>query len=153
MKKLPLIFATAVLMLATVASAQTKPQAKPLTATVIKQSATAPAPTGVQFTWTYTVQSGVPACPTGTTNTCVSGFTITDTTASATVSTPSTTGPTATSFIYTPATMFFGTHSFSIVVNGFDNNGAALTSSALTASVTNNLTTLNPPTGFTAATH
>lgn len=105
----------------------------------------------IAFSWTYSAQSGVAACPTtGTPTTCVSGFTITDTTAGTTVATPSTINSTTTSYTYTPsAGLYFGTHTFSIVVNGFDNNGNALTSAAVTTTVSNNLTTLNPVTGFT----
>lgn len=108
-------------------------------------------PTGVAFSWGYA--PNLPACPlNGTPVACQTGFTIQDTTANATVGNPTAIGPTALSFQYTPSTMFFGSHTFSLVANGYDSNGAPIQSTAATTVVTNNVTTINAPTGFTGAT-
>lgn len=102
--------------------------------------------TGVNFTWNYVPNA--PACGTATTN-CYSGFTLVDTTAGITVATPTTLGPAALSYSYTPTGgMFFGSHTFSIVANGFNATGGALVSAATTTVITNGITTLNGPTGL-----
>jgi hypothetical protein len=79
-----------------------------------------------------------------------SGFTLTDTTLGTVVATPSTLGPTALSFAYQPAGGIpFGTSAFSLVANGYDSNGKALTSTAASVSVVVNVTALNSPTNLT----
>jgi hypothetical protein len=101
--------------------------------------------TGITFTWNYVANA--PAC--GGTANCQSGFTIVDTTAGTTIATPAVLGPTALSFTYTPSGgLYFGTHTFSIVANGFNSAGSAITSVATTTSVTNGITSLNGPTNL-----
>jgi hypothetical protein len=101
--------------------------------------------TGITFTFDYTPNA--PAC--GGTANCQSGFTIVDTTAGITVATPAVLGPAARSFAYTPSGgLFFGSHTFSIVANGFNSAGTAITSIATTTVVTNGITSLNGPTNL-----
>ena len=110
------------------------------------------APTSIVFT----IASGSPnlsACPSTSPANCASGYTLVDTTTGITIANPAGTGgaaalsSTATSYTYTPAGgLYVGTHIFSLVENGFGaSSSAPLTSGATTASVTNALTTLNPP--------
>jgi hypothetical protein len=105
-------------------------------------------PTSIAFNWQYTANA--PTCGSTLAN-CYSGFTLTrtDVTPNVTIATPSTLGPTALSYTWTPATLPVGTLTFSLVANGYNTSGGALTSAPATASVTNGLTTLNPPTGLT----
>jgi hypothetical protein len=129
------------------------PQKTKLGATLVTRAeAVTPLATGSQYTqidfnWAYT--ANVPACGASLTN-CVSGFTLTDTTLGTVVATPSTLGPTALSFAYQPAGGIpFGTSAFSLVANGYDSNGKALTSTAASVSVVVNVTALNSPTNLT----
>ena len=111
----------------------------------------ATAATGIALNWQYTPNA--PAC-TSTLKNCQSGFTATrtDVTPNVVILTPSQLGPTATSGTWTPAGgLPFGTIVISLVANGYDLNGNALVSTPATVSVTNGLTTLNPPTGLTGA--
>jgi len=102
--------------------------------------------TQIDFNWLYTPNA--PACGTSLTN-CISGFTLTDTTLGSVIATPSTLGPTALSFAYLPSGgVPFGTSAFSLVANGYDGSGNALTSTPATVSVVVNLTTLNGPTNL-----
>jgi hypothetical protein len=108
--------------------------------------ATASQYTQIDFDWAYT--ANIPACGTTLTN-CYSGFTLTDTTLGTAIATPSTLGPTALSYAYLPAGgVPYGTSAFSLVANGYDGNGNALTSTAVTVSVVVSVTSLNAPTGL-----
>jgi hypothetical protein len=124
-----------------------------LAATTTTNTTTSTTPTQIVFTWAYT--ANVPACPaSGTPVNCQSGFTLTDTTTNTTIAAPAVLGPTALTHTYTPSGgLFYGTHTFSLVANGYDGNGAALVSSAITASVTNSVTSLNGPTNLVGVIH
>ena len=92
---------------------------------------------------------GAPTCGTTTTTSCLTAYTITDTTAGTTVS--STIPPNSTSYTYTPAsgTLVFGyNHTFSLTISGVNSSGVTVTSNAVTATVSDN--TLLAPTGFGA---
>lgn len=105
------------------------------------------AATAISFTW----QNGNPTvtnCSTTITKACISGYTLTDTTTNTVVN--SEIVPTATTFLYTPTSgISFGyVHTFSLVTNGFDQNGVAISSTPVITTITNNV--IAPPTGFTA---
>jgi hypothetical protein len=101
----------------------------------------------IDFNWVYT--PNVPACGASLTN-CVAGFTLTDTTLGTVVATPTTLGPTSLSYAYIPSGGIpFGTSAFTLVANGYDGSGNALTSTPATVSVVVSVTTLNGPTGLT----
>jgi hypothetical protein len=111
------------------------------------------AQSAVAFTWTNT-DTNIAACSSTVTTNCFSGFTLTDTTTNTVLATPSVLGATATSYTWTPAGgLFVGTHTFSLVANAI---GATTTtqivSTPATTSVTNALTSINPPTGFSGKT-
>lgn len=95
-----------------------------------------------------TGSSALPTCPATSPASCVSGFTITmDGTQ---IAGPSALGPTATTFTQTPLPAV-GSHTYSLVENGFDASGKAITSTAVTASLSIAApVTLNAPTGFSA---
>jgi hypothetical protein len=136
---LPLVLALCTLPL----TAQTKLKAN--------VAAAATQPIGIAFNWSYTANA--PACTTSNKN-CQSGFTLTrtDVTPNVVIGTPSSIAASSTSFTWTPTGgLPFGTMTFSLVANGFDLNGNALTSTAATTSVTNGLSTLNAPTGLTGS--
>lgn len=132
--------------------AQTTPKSSLGAKVSTRSNATAPLAatspyTQIDFNWSYT--PNVPACGTTLTN-CYSGFTLVDTTTSVTVANPSTLGPTSLSYAYVPSGgVPYGTSAFSLVANGYDNSGNALTSTAATVSVTVSVTSLNGPTGLT----
>jgi hypothetical protein len=119
------------------------------TATLVA-TATSTIYTSINFTWQY-LSTVPPACTSnGILQNCYSGFTITDTTMGTVLATPSTLGPSTLSFLWTPSGgLYYGTRTFSIVTNGFDGDGNPITSSPATTSVTNSVTSLNAPTGFT----
>lgn len=102
------------------------------------------AATSVLFNWS----NANPICSTTVTTSCVKSATLTDTTTNTVVS--STIAADATTYTYTPTggIPFGWSHSFSLVLNGVDASGNAITSAPATVTVTNS--TLNPPTGFTA---
>lgn len=131
------------------ASAQTarKPQTQLRVRTMATTGTVA---TGIAFNWAYPYTTP-PACPTnGTLANCVNGFTLTDTSTNTVIATPAQIPISATSYTWTPnGGLYFGTHCFTMVTNGFDGNGAPLVSGpSNSACVTNNLTSLNPPTGL-----
>ena len=101
--------------------------------------------TKITFGWTNT-DPGVPNCGTVTTG-CLKNITITDTTASTTVS--ATIVPTATSFVFTPAagSLSFGySHTFAITLTAVGADGSLTTTPAMSTTVTVN--SLLPPSGF-----
>lgn len=105
----------------------------------------------ITFTWTNgnTGTSALPACTSTVTTSCVSGFTLTMDSATV-VAGPTAIGPALATYTQTPAPAI-GTHAYSLVMNGFDGLGNAITSSAATTSVVVPApVTINPPTGFKA---
>ncbi|GGA79484.1 hypothetical protein GCM10011507_33410 [Edaphobacter acidisoli] len=102
------------------------------------------AATEVTFTWI----NPNTVCTATVTKSCVNSATLTDTTLNTVVS--STIPASTTTFTYTPTggIPFGWSHSYSLVLNGVDANGNAVTSDPATVTVTNS--TLSPPTGFTA---
>lgn len=100
------------------------------------------AATSVLFNWT----NSNPVCSATVTTSCVKSATLTDTTTNTVISSTIT----ADTFTYTPTggIPFGWTHTFSLVLNGVDASGNAVTSAPATVTVSNS--TLNPPTGFTA---
>jgi hypothetical protein len=147
-------FVFAILLAAMPLAAQTHTAPKVTRILTAKPLVVAGTPTGVVFSWTYTQTPGVTNCPTtGTLAMCLEGFTITDSTTGATVALDGYAAgeipPSALTFTYTPAAMFFGTQCFEIVANGYDQNSKAIASASASVCVTNSLTTLNPPTNFT----
>lgn len=121
-------------------------------AAVARPQAAAPAGTApnttIDFNWQNGLNSGVPNCG-NTLKNCYAGDTLTDTTAGIVIAAPAQIPPTVQSFTYTPAGgLWFGTHTFSIVANWYDGTGTAKTTSASTASVTNDLAGLNGPTAL-----
>lgn len=103
----------------------------------------------VVLTWTSgnTGSNALPACPATSPTSCVTGYTLSmDGTQ---VAGPSSIGPTATTYTQTPLPAP-GSHSYSLVMNGFDALGAAIQSAAATATVTVPApVTIPAPTGFT----
>lgn len=127
-------------------------QKKPLAIKIRVMAAATTAPTTIDFTWQY-IYTQPPTCPSnGTLSNCVIGFTLTDNTSGIVVATSAQLPITATTYAYTPAGgLFYGTHCYTMVTDGYDGNGNAIVSSpSNSACVTNAVTTLNPPTGFTA---
>jgi len=106
------------------------------------------AATSILFNWTNTANAGVPACTVTVTTSCMTAFTLTDTTTGTVVS--STIPFTILTYTYTPASGIpFGyNHSFSLTVSGKDASGNAVSSLPATTSVISNI--LNAPTGFSA---
>jgi hypothetical protein len=106
-------------------------------------------PTGIDFNWAYS--PNVPACS-GTNANCYSGFTLTrtDVTPNVVLATPTTLGPTALSYTYAPGgNLPYANYAFSLVANGYNSSGGALTSAADTVTVIYGVTTLNGPTNLT----
>jgi hypothetical protein len=102
--------------------------------------------TQIDFSWDY--MPNMPACGTALTN-CYLGFTLIDSTMGIVIATPSTLGPTALSYSYLPpGGVPFGTSVFSLMVNGYDNNGNSLESVPAMVSVVVNITSLNGPTNL-----
>src|SRR6201996_8357020 len=90
----------------------------------------------IVFTWTSGNVGSIalPACSSTVTTSCVTGYTLTmDSTT--TVAGPSSIGPTLTTFTQTPLPAV-GSHSYSLVMNGFDAVGNAIVSGAATTTVT-----------------
>lgn len=110
----------------------------------------AQAATQIVFTWSDTGNAGVPACSATVTTSCLTTFTLTDTTASTVVS--STIPSSTLTFTYTPigGIPFGYNHTFSLTVSGKDVNGNAVTSSAVSTSISSSI--LNAPSGFSAVT-
>ena len=136
----------------TVTKAPTKSSSKAFTATV-RPMATTGGTSGINatidFSWGYT-PNAPPCVANSALVDCYTGFTLTDTTTNTVIATPAVIIPGTLAYAYTPSGgLYFGTHTFSIVANGYDLNGNPLTSPAATASVTNGITSLNGPTGLT----
>ena len=108
------------------------------------------AQSAVQFNWTGDGNTGMPACPATTPKSCVSGYTLTDiTVATAPVVLSSAIAETALTYTESPLPSV-GSHTWSLVVNGYDQSGNAISSAPVTVTATVPSITLNPPTGFTA---
>lgn len=105
---------------------------------------------GIVFTWSSNGNPGVPACSTTVTTSCLTTFTITDTT-SAPVVISSTIPSTVLTYTLTPEPAP-GAHTYSLALSGKDQTGKAISSSTVSTTVTVPVPpfTLNPPTGFTA---
>jgi hypothetical protein len=103
------------------------------------------AATMITFTWTNPVY---PTCSATVTTWCLTGATLTDTTANVVASSTIPAG--AATYTYTPAggIPFGYVHSFSLVLNAVDGNGKPIVSGPATTTVT--YSTLDAPTGFTA---
>lgn len=103
----------------------------------------------VVLTWANgnTGASALPACPATNPISCVSGFRLSmDGTQ---IAGESAIGPTVTTYTQTPLPAP-GSHSYSLIMVGFDAVGSAIASSAATGTVNVPApVTLNPPTGFT----
>jgi hypothetical protein len=106
------------------------------------------AQTSIVFTWTNgnTGSTALPVCPATSPKACASGFTLSmDGTQ---IAGPSSIGPTVTTYTQTPLPAV-GSHSYSIVMNGFDATGAAIQSTAATATVNVPApVVIPPPTGL-----
>lgn len=103
----------------------------------------------VQFTWTGTGNPNVPACSSTVKTACLSGYTLTDvTTAASPVVISSTIAETALTYSESPLPSV-GSHTWNLVVNGFDQSGNAISSAPATVTLSVPAITLNPPTGFT----
>jgi hypothetical protein len=102
--------------------------------------------TKIVFTWSDSANASIPACTGTVTTSCLTAFTLTDTTANTVVS--STIASNLTTYTYTPTggIPFGYNHSFSLVVTGKDSSGNVITSPAATTSVTYSV--LGAPTGF-----
>lgn len=102
----------------------------------------------VVLNWTSgnTGTSALPACPATSPASCAKGFVLSmDGTV---IASESTLGINATTFTQSPLPTV-GSHSYSIIMTGFDALGAAIASSPATATVNVPApVTLNPPTGF-----
>jgi hypothetical protein len=107
--------------------------------------------------WSYTPNA--PACPSnGTISNCYNGFNVTIT-LNGTVVFSQTAGfgtgqipPGTLTTTWTPtAGVAFGTYTITVTAAGFDVNGNALVSAPASTTLAAGLTTLNPPTGVTAA--
>jgi hypothetical protein len=97
----------------------------------------------IDFNWSYT--ANLPACS-GSTTACFLGFTLKDTTSGHTLVTPSTLGPNTLSYAYFPSGgVQYGVHSFALVANGFNENGAPITSTAATVTVTVPVSSISAP--------
>jgi hypothetical protein len=102
----------------------------------------------VVFTWSGTGNPSLSACSDTVKTSCISGFTLTDiTTSSAPVVISSAIAESATTYTLSPLPAV-GSHTWSLVVNGFDQSGNAIASSPATVTATVPAITLNPPTGF-----
>lgn len=101
--------------------------------------------TKITFTWTNPVY---PICSATVTTWCLTGATMTDTTANVIASSTIPAG--ATTYTYTPVggVPFGYSHSFSLVLNAVDGSGNPIASGPATTTLTNS--TLQAPTGFTA---
>jgi hypothetical protein len=106
--------------------------------------------TQVDFNWSYT--PGVPVCGTTLVN-CYDGFQLTFTNTGAVIAAPAQLGTTALSWNWIPTGgLPFGTLNFSLAAHGYNGAGTAILSTTVaTVSVTNNVTSLNGPTGLTGA--
>jgi len=107
--------------------------------------------------WSYTPNA--PACPSnGTISNCYNGFNV-SITLNGTVVFSQTAGfgtgqipPGTLTTTWTPtAGVAFGTYTITVTAAGFDVNGNALVSAPASTTLAAGLTTLNPPTGVTAA--
>lgn len=102
--------------------------------------------TQIDFNWEYI--PNIPACEAASMN-CYSGFTLTNMRTGEVIATPSTLGPKALSYSYTPAGgVPYGANTFSLVANGYTGRGGALSSDPATVSVVVNVTSLNGPTNL-----
>lgn len=105
--------------------------------------------TTVTFNWTTNnAAQGWPNCSSTVTTVCVSGYTLTDTTNSASpVVISSTIAATAITYVLTPLPTP-GTHTYSLVTNGLGSTGQAVTSTPATASALIPNGNVPPPAGF-----
>jgi hypothetical protein len=137
-----------------VAQSQTKPR------TQVVKLRSALAPVGTSFTsmvvtWQYTPNA--PACPsTGTLSNCINGFNTTIVVGGVTVYSASSgyatgnLGPTALGYTWTPTSgVGFGNYTITVTTVGYDGSGNVLLSAPATATLSVNLTALNPPTNIT----
>jgi hypothetical protein len=107
-------------------------------------------PTSINNQWNYSPNA--PGCASnGILANCWSGFTMTITYGSSTVVLSNATLPPGTlSYTWVPSGgLPFATYNVSLVANGYDPNGKALTSAPATSTVVNGLTSLSGPTGLT----
>jgi hypothetical protein len=92
--------------------------------------------TKILFTWSDSANYAIPICSSTVTRNCISGFTLTDTTASVVVST--TIGPAATTYTYMPpgGIPLGYTHTFTLVTNAINPSGVAVSSVPAVVKVT-----------------
>jgi hypothetical protein len=156
MRKLLSLALLAALYFGCPASAQTGSRPEPnrfVSATLIHSATARPQDqtgqtpaTEIEFTWSYT--PNLPACTT-TYIRCYDGFIITLINTDAVIASPYTLDPAALSYDWSPpAGVPYGSLSFAVVTNGYDENGHQITSAPATVTVKNDVTSLAPPTGL-----
>ena len=90
---------------------------------------------GVIFTWTGTGNPALPSCSSTVTASCLTGYTLTDTTGSTPVVISSTIPANALTYTETPLPSV-GAHTWSLVVNGKDQSGNSISSNPVTLTLT-----------------
>lgn len=97
----------------------------------------------IDFNWSYTTDW--PVCST-TLVSCYTGFTMSDTGTGHVLAGPSVIGPTTLSWAYFPkGGVQYGSHTFALVANGYDQNGQAVTSTPATVTINVVATKLSTP--------
>jgi hypothetical protein len=93
----------------------------------------------ILFTWNNSLNSLVPDCNATVTKRCISGFTLTDVTAGTAIN--SAIAPNAATFTYTPSggIPIGYDHTFTLVTNGIDSSGVAVTSPPVSVTVTHRI--------------